>query len=156
MEIMITKNTKIQEIEVLEPIPSLVLHAVKYEKGVWRYCYNLKTPYFLSEIPLEKPLYVYGALQNLTLVASLNKNMVQLPVYTLKDFVDLLDKQRAEDLRFRDSFKKYTSLSDVNTFKVTNANHVFKYPTYIVNIKRMEDTNTEFIGVIKRKQNGKL
>lgn len=139
-----------QLIELTRPIPSLPVHSIKYKNKTWIYVYCLRTPFELTGTPLEKPLYLRGALQALTLTDVSGNNMVLLPFFTLQDVLNLLEEQRKADLEFRADFD--SQKTEPLTITISNKNHVFTKATYLVKALRQMKTKTEFIGV----QHGKL
>lgn len=139
-----------QLFEFDEPIPSIMLHSLKFVDGKWKFVYSIETPVRLkSGVVRKSPLYFKGYINNMVLMSEVKKNMINIPVRSKEDVYKLLNMQREADMRFRKSFveshKDNIDSYTESTFTLKNESQK-SYGAYIVGIKSQGEEETVFIG----------
>lgn len=142
--------SELQLIELERPIPSFSVYEVRFIDNSWKFVYAVETPEILTEEVRESPLYVDGAITNLSLSDNNKKNMVNLKVSCYGDLIKLFNRQLESDLKFRKKFLERMESQDVtltrSTFSLTNEDHHLNNKCYIVEIENQSLTETVFVG----------
>lgn len=141
-------KNKNQLFTVDEPIPSLIVHSLIFEDGKWKYTYAYETPVTLTDKRRKEPIYVLGFIDNQKLMKTLNKNMVNIPIYCKQDVYDIMERQRLSDERFRREYRKHhldVTDDDQKTFTLENKTQK-AYGRRICGIKEQLEDKTIFIG----------
>lgn len=134
---------------VNEPVPSLRVNSVYYKDGIWLYGYAFETPCLLSDERRDTPLYLGGFLTNMIIKDSINKNMVNVEIYSKEDIYNLIDIQRDADNLFRKKF--YSQHQDImdtlteETFTLADKSQVIS-GRYIVRLKEDNGVLSTFVG----------
>lgn len=138
------------------PIPSCAIHELIFDEKEkkWTYVYALNTPFTLTNENKEV-LLVYEFISDLHLKSSegIHPESINLKIKTLDEYLALLERQRQEDLRYREKWIKehIDDLPVPNTISLKNQNYSYKdlqknNVHYIASCLEIKDDESVFTG----------
>lgn len=137
-----------------EPIPSCDINHLIYENGQWNFGYMLITPVELK--PNEKyDLVIYEFISDLQLRQRKEiriKESVNIPITSYDQYLEFLNKQREEDLRYRKEWLKTHHDAKPSTIILENKNYSRRELQdagvhFISGILNQDKDKTEFIAI---------
>jgi len=126
------------------PVPSCVINRLLWKDGKWFYEYLVTNK---TDIDVgEAPLYIYGHIQQLTLISNIKKGHLNIKVESMDDLYRLVKKQAEADMEYRkewianhpDYYDNVSKLTVKNETQEIEAQHV-------IDIFEQNEETTTFI-----------
>lgn len=135
--------SKFVSIKTEYPVPSCEIKQLIREDGKWIYEYEVEIKNSSYSIG-EGPLYVWGHIQQLTLVSKIKKGHINITVNSMDEMINLIEKQAAADNeRRRIWIKEHPDYYDnVVTITVKNETQVPEASNIVAVLKEDEETTT--------------
>lgn len=128
------------------PVPSCEISKLVRENGKWFYEYDVKNKG--NHDIGEGPLYIYGHIQQLTLISSIKSGHLNIEINSIEDLYELLRKQEEADQKFRKDFISKNPDYYEKVAKVTIKNETQKPQIQnVISVFEEKDDETTFIVV---------